>query len=88
MRLHGHAEPIRVGLAELEAEAAADHDGVDVEHVDRRRHAGAERPDRAVDELVGQLVVALERALPDAAREPRPAALLHDLEQDGLAALL
>src|SRR5829696_2121564 len=88
VRLHGHAQPLRVGLAELQAEAAADHDGVHVENVDRRGHAGAERPERAVDELVREIVVALERPLPDPARQAWPTTLLHDLEQRGLAALL
>ena len=42
---------------------------------------------RLVDDLARQLVVVFERARPDAARQPLAAALLHDLEEVGLAAL-
>ena len=62
--------------------------GLDVEHVLHRGHAGAERQDRLVHELDGQLVVALQRPRPDAARQPVAAALAHDVEQVGLVALL
>ena len=51
-------------LAEAHAQAAADDHGLDVEQVDRRGDAGAERLDRLVDELGGQLVLVLERPLP------------------------
>ena len=44
------------GLAQPRPEAAADHDGLDVEHVDGRGDPGAERLDRALDQLGGQLV--------------------------------
>ena len=40
-----------------------------------------------VDQVARELVALVERARPDAAGQPRAAALLHDLEQDGLLAL-
>src|SRR3954449_3672837 len=40
VRAHGGADALRVRLAELEAEAAADHHGLDVEHVAGGRGAG------------------------------------------------
>ena len=79
---------VRVGLAQADAQAAADDDGIDVEHVLHRGHAGAERRDRVVHELDGQLVAALQRARPDAARQPVAAAVAHDVEEVGLVALL
>ena len=45
--LHRLADAVDVRLAEPEPEAAADDHGLDVEHVDARRDAGAERLDRA-----------------------------------------
>ena len=51
----------------------------------RGRDAGAERLDGLVDQLGRELVVALERVRPDRARQPRAAALLHQLEQVGRA---
>ena len=69
------------GLAEAHPEPAADDHRLDVEQVDRRGDPGAERLERLVDQLLGELVVVVERPLPDPAREPVAAALLHDLEQ-------
>ena len=51
-----------------------------------RRHAGAERADGAVEQAAGERVALVERARPHAAGQPRAAALLHDLEEDGLLA--
>src|SRR5207342_799116 len=69
-------------------EAAPDHDRLDVEEVDRGGDARAEGGDRPVDEHDGHVVAVLERAGPDAAREPRAAVLLHDLEELRLAPAL
>ena len=55
----------------------------------RRGDAGAERLDGVVDEAGRQSDrPRRERAVPDAARQPRAPALLHDLEQVGLLAVL
>ena len=85
---HRVEDALGVGLAEADAQAAADDDRVDVEHVLDRGDAGAERRDGVVHELDGELVVAVQRARPDAARQPVAPALLHDLEELGLGALL
>src|SRR5262249_4004381 len=70
---------------EARAETAADHDRFHVEQVDRRRDRGAERFDGALHQLARELVVALERTEPHAAREARDTFLFHDLEQLRLA---
>ena len=61
-------------------------DRLDVEHVLRRRDAGAERARRRVRAGCAPAGRPVERARPDAAGQARPAALLHDLEQHGLLA--
>ena len=61
---------LHVALAEADAEAAADDHRLGVEQVDRRGDPGAERLDRAVDQLLGEVVAVVERALPDAAGQP------------------
>ena len=57
------AEGVEVALAQAHAQAAADHDGLDVEHVARRGHADPEGDDRAVHQVLGHLVALVERAL-------------------------
>ena len=69
------------------AEAAADHDGLDVEQRHGRADPDAERLDGPQDQLLGDLVPRLQRPQPDAAREPVAAALLHQLEEHRLALL-
>ena len=44
----------------------------------------AERLDRAVDQLLGEVVAVVERALPDAAGQRGLLVLLHQLEEVGL----
>src|SRR4051812_8006939 len=88
MRLHRLADAVDVRLPEPEPEAAADDHGLDVEHVHARPHAGAERAHRALDQALGELVAALERARPDTAGQPRAATVFHDLEQHRLLAAL
>ena len=79
--VHLLGDLLDVGLAEADPEPAADDHRLDVEQVDRRPDAGAERLQGAVDELLGHRVAVLERPLPDPAGEPVAAVLLHDLEQ-------
>ena len=43
MRMHRVRDPLRAGIAEPRSEPAADHDGVEVEEIERRADAGAER---------------------------------------------
>ena len=62
---------LHVALAEADAEAAADDHRFGVEQVDRRGDAGAERLDRAVDQLLGEVVAVVERPLPDSACQAR-----------------
>ena len=88
VRHHRLADALDPRLAEPDAEPAADHDRLGVEQVDRGGDAGAERLDGVLEQLERHLVVAGQRALPDAGGEPVAAALLHDLEQDGLLLLL
>src|SRR6185436_12533696 len=59
-----------------------------VEQVAGRGDAGAERLDRPVDQLLGQLVALVEGALPDPARQAVAVVLAHQLEQIGLGAAL
>src|SRR3954469_15288525 len=66
VRAHLLDEAVAGLLAELDADAAAEDDGLDVEEVDRARHAGAERGVGAVEDLDGELVAVLRRARPDA----------------------
>ena len=86
--LHRLADALHPRLAEPDAEPAADHHGVRVEQVDRGGDAVAERLDRVLEQLERHLVVARQRALPDPGGQAVAAALLHDLEQDGLLLLL
>src|SRR5829696_5311076 len=79
VRHHRLADALHVGFAETGAEAAADHHGL---------HARAQRAERALDQLGGQLVAVLEGTGPDPGGEPRAAALLHDLEEVRLAPAL
>src|SRR3954451_7831164 len=72
---HRVLEALAVGVAEADAEPAAEHDRLDVEQVHRRGDAGAERLDRAVDQADRHRVVADERARPDAAGQALPASL-------------
>ena len=88
VRQHRLADALHPRLAEPDPEPAADHDRLRVEQVDRGGDAGAERLDGLLEQLERHLVVAGQRALPDAGGEPVAAALLHDLEQRGLLALL
>src|ERR1700750_2084841 len=86
----GHLLHQRVphAFAEADAEAAPEDHRFDVEQVDRGGDAGAERLDRALDQLLGELVPVVERALPDAAGQPRFVVLLHQLEEVGLLTVL
>ena len=68
---HLLGQRLHVALAEADAEAAADDHRLGVEQVDRRGDAGPERLDRAVDQLLGEVVAVVEGALPDAAGQPR-----------------
>src|SRR5436190_17696635 len=88
VRLHRLRNALDVWLAQAQSQSAADDDGLDVKQIDSRCDARAERFDGAVDQLDGHLVVLLQRPRPDAGRQPRPPALLHDLEQIRLLALL
>src|SRR4051812_40101745 len=81
MRLHRRGDARDVRVAEPDAQPAADDDRVDVEQVLRGGDAGAERGDRARHELHRHRVLRAQRAGPDAAGQPVAAALLHDLEQ-------
>src|SRR3954447_18693245 len=47
---HGVLQSLAIGVAEANAEPAAEHDRLDVEQVRRRGDAGAERLDGAVDQ--------------------------------------
>src|SRR3954447_12485938 len=76
------------GLAELDADAAAEDDRLDVEQVDGAGDAGAERAVRAVHDVAGELVALLEGARPDAGGQAVALALLHQLEEHGLLALV
>src|SRR4029450_421779 len=84
MWTHGLRDAVRVRLTKPRAESAADHDRFDIEEVDRGGDAGAERGDRAADERPRELVVLLEGAFPNAARQPGTTLFIHDLEQIGL----
>src|ERR1022692_1350948 len=81
MRLHRGGDPLCSGNAEAGAEAAADHDRVEIEQVDRRTDTGAERLHGAVDQPRRELVAAHERRGPDAARQAIALVLAHQLEQ-------
>ena len=75
-------------MAEPDAQAAAEDHPLGVEQVDGGGDARPEGLDGPVDDLVRELVAALERSRPHAARQARPLMLLHQLEEVGLAALL
>src|SRR5205807_1869364 len=64
VRPHGLADPAYEGLAQADSEAAADHDRLGVEQVLGGGDAGAERLDRFVDQLGGELVAALQSLRP------------------------
>ena len=63
-------DPLGQRLPEANAEPAADDHRLDVEQVDRRRDAGAERLDGTSISSVASLSSSLERARPDRARQP------------------
>src|SRR3954466_11805085 len=88
VREHRLADLLDPRLAEPDAEAAADHHGLRVEQVHGGGDAVAERLDGLLEQLLRHLVAALQRSLPDAAGQPVAPALLHDLEQVRLLALL
>src|SRR2546423_1498831 len=88
VRLHRVGYPVGKRLAEAHAQSAADDHRLDIEQVDGRGDARAECGDRFLEYFLRQLVVMLERPLPDAAGQPGTSALLHQLEQLGLLALL
>src|SRR3954454_11951402 len=88
VRMHRPADPLDVWFPEAADEAAADDDRLEVHEVDRRGDARAQRLDGAVNQLLRQRVVGLDRARPDSACEPVAIALLHDLEEVCLGALL
>src|SRR3954468_22815813 len=70
VRAHLLDEAVARLLAELDADAAAEDDRLDVEAVDRAGDAGAERAVGAVEDLVREPVVVLvDRAVPDAGGE-------------------
>src|SRR4051812_19279771 len=69
VRAHLLGQAVARRLAELDAHAAAEHHGLDVEQVDRAGHGRAERRVRAVEDLEGELVAVLDRARPDARGE-------------------
>ena len=73
--------------AEPLAEAAADDHRLDVEQRHGRADPDPERLDGALDQLLRDLVARLQRAQPDAARQPVAPALLHQLEQHRRALL-
>ena len=85
---HLLGQRLHVAVAEADAEPAADHHRLRVEQVDRRGDPGAERLDRAVDQLLGEVVAVVEGALPDAAGQPVAVVFAHQLEEVGLVALL
>ena len=87
MRLHRLGDPRGVGVAEPHAEAPADDHALDVDQVLGRGDTRPERDHGAVDQVVGELVAALERARPDAARQAGAPVLLHQLEEVCLAPL-
>ncbi len=89
VRLHRLRDPLGVGMAEADPQTAADDHPLDVEQVDRRGDARAERARRHGRSAArASLSLALERTRPDATRQARPAVLLHQLEEIGLAPLL
>src|SRR6516165_1026728 len=88
MRVHRFGDPHRVRMAQPDPQPAGDDHPLEVQQVDGRGDPRAERTDRAVEHLNGQLVAMLERAGPDAARQTRAPVFLHQLEQVGLATLL
>src|SRR3954447_581888 len=88
VREHLLGQPGAGGLAELGTHPAAEDHGLDVEQVDRAGRRGGDRGVRAVDDLGRDLVAVLEGARPDPGGQPVAAALLHQLEQDGLLAMV
>src|SRR5205807_3988352 len=58
------------------------------EHVDCRRDPGAERGHRLVEDLSSELVPSLQRMCPDRAGQTGTSALLHQMEQVTVPALL
>src|SRR3954466_5768579 len=88
VREHRLADLLHPRLAEPDAEPAADHHGLGIEQVHGGGDAVAERLYGLLEQLLRHLVAALQRALPDAAGQPVAPALLHDLEQVRLLALL
>src|SRR6185436_14794158 len=75
-----------VAAAEAVAETAAEDHRFRVEQVDGGGDPGAERLDRALDQLRRRMVAVVERSLPDAAREPRALVFVHQLEEVGFGA--
>ncbi len=69
--VHLRGQRVHVALAEAHAEAAADDHRFGVEQVDRRGDPGAQRLDRTVDQLLGEVVAMVEGSLPDAAGQSR-----------------
>src|ERR1700730_10645881 len=88
MRLHRIGDPLHVGRAEPDPQPATDDYRFDVEQVDGRSDPRAERPDGTLQELDRELVLVLERARPNSARQASAVVFLHQLEEVGLAALL
>src|SRR6476469_2766592 len=86
--VHLRCQRLHVALAEANAQPAADDHGFRVEQVDRGGDAGAERLDRPVDQLLGEVIAGVEGALPDAAGQPVFLVLVHQLEEVGLGALV
>ena len=88
MWVHPRRDPPDVLLPEPDAKASPDDHRLGIEQVDGRGDPRAERLHRAVDQVRGEIVAVLQCALPDSARQPITAALLHDLEEVGLGSLL
>src|SRR5256885_343605 len=88
MRKHGLPNSLGHGFTQARAEAAADHNRLQVDQVDGRGGAGAEGLDRALDQPLGELVALFDRVRPHSTRQSVAAVLLHELEQAGLGTAL
>ena len=84
MAPRGLLDPARATSAEALAEAAADHDPLDVEQCDRRPNRDTERLDCLAEQVDRDRVPLLERSHPDAARQRVAPAPLLQLEEDRL----
>src|SRR6266513_995142 len=84
----GLQHPRDARLAEACAEAATDHDRLDVDQVEGRGGARSQGANRPLDQLLGVGVVLVQRVLPDRARQLIVPVLLHQREQPGFHAAL